>query len=196
LTGVKIRAKIKNDFRTYKDTLMSKSNTVKPNRGQTIDSSVIHAVAELTESGKTFAQICKELHSQYPNLTPSKLSRWFHDGKDPEKTTKATFRTRLIRAREIRRTLLEEDLLECIQRLGELSDDPATKQAQVTALNNRIQAIEWTLSRLLPERYGDKVSQGEMTGGITINVVSSVPLPDARPKNVTPKPSPKEIGDK
>lgn len=112
-------------------------------------------ILERLAEGESLRKICRDSHM--PSFRA--VIRWVTDDKDG-------FRARYEAARECQAHALFDDLIEKAASAAAVATGaPGTGEAtaRVQAVKLEVDAVKWYLARLLPKRYGDRISQ-EISG--------------------------------
>lgn len=111
------------------------------------------AICDQLTEGKSLRSICSQ--DGYPHIVT--VLRWLE--------AHPSFADRYARARELQADVMDAMILDVVANCT-----PETAQADRV----KILGLQWRAAKLLPKRYGDKVTQ-EHTGDITLKVVTGVP---------------------
>ncbi len=118
-----------------------KASEPKAHRRETYSRELSDKILALLADGKTLRGLCRELGNV---VSPGSVKNWVVDDIDG-------FAERYERARDRCLETWADEIID-------IGDEPAIDQAAVQRNRTRIDARKWTLSKLKPERYGDKVS--------------------------------------
>ena len=147
-------------------------------------------IVERIAKGETLTSICKEKHM--PGTTS--VYRWllgleFIDIKEEHgKVEKVLFRDAYARARVMQADVWFDELVDISQ--TQLTGDNKKDSGIVQAARLRCDTLKWTISKLNPMKYGDKLPQNDQCK-LNINI-SLTPQPYAakEPIDITPKDTP------
>jgi hypothetical protein len=132
--------------------------------------------------GESLRQICRDEHMP-PNPT---VMEWVRDNRGAdEENGRSGFAEQYTRAREFGCDSIAEEILEF--GLGDLrGTDGYIDNGEVQRLRLLSENRKWFLSKLMPKRYGDKVTQ-EITGSDGSQLVTRIELIPVEPRRNGPE---------
>jgi len=152
-----------------------------PKRGRTCTYSqkIADEICERLAEGESLKVICFDPHMPSESL----VRLWAQDDAADKAGTGAGFSAKYARAREQGYERLAEEILEISD--ADCTVDGKPDNALVQQARLRVDSRKWLLSKLLPRKYGDRVTQeivGE-DGGALITRIELIPVgPRPRPE--------------
>ena len=137
-------------------------------------------------AGESLRSICRDTHMPTDTVVQEWVRGEPRDGRHPFEDGREDFAVHYARAKEAGLELMAEEILQ-IADADYTGPDGHADNALVQQARLRVDSRRWLLSKLMPKKYGDKVTQ-EITGDAGAPLVTRIELvavyPPARPEEL------------